>query len=109
VGPAVVLGHDLDVLVAIESIELVLDAEIRKVDRLVEIRQLVFVRPSLDVALIPIRSPVAVRPTAIVFLQPLLVLSLELVLEDDSANVSALFAEPLFRAQIGAIELGVVS
>jgi hypothetical protein len=38
VGAAVVLGHDLDVLVAVASIQLVIDTEIGEVDGLVEIR-----------------------------------------------------------------------
>ena len=41
-------------------------------------------------------------------LQPLLVLALELVLEDDATDVRALLAKPLLVAQVGAIELGVV-
>jgi hypothetical protein len=69
----------------------------------------VFVHPPFDFARIPIRSAVAVRPTAIVFLEPPLIFALELLLEDDAANVSPLFAEPLLLAQEGAIELGVVS
>ena len=41
-------------------------------------------------------------------LQPLLVLPLEVVLQDDAADLRALLAESLLGAQVGAIERGVV-
>src|SRR4051812_42950276 len=77
-------------------------------DRLVEVRQVAFQRPSLDLACIPIRSPIAVGAIAVVSLQPLLILPLEVVLQDDAADLCALPAESLLGAQIGAIERGVV-
>lgn len=61
----------------VASLELVFDAYVWKVDRLLEVRQIVFVRPRLDFAGVPIRSAVAIWPTAIRPLQPLLVLAPE--------------------------------
>jgi hypothetical protein len=77
-------------------------------DGLVEVRQVAFERPSLDLACIPIRSPIAVGAIAVVSLQPLLILPLEVVLQDDAADLRALLAESLRREQISAIERGVV-
>jgi hypothetical protein len=45
VRAAIVLGDDLDVLMTVAAPQLILDAEIGEVDRLVEVRQVVFVRP----------------------------------------------------------------
>ncbi len=43
--PAVVTGQDLDILLTVTAIELVFDAEVREMDAVVEVRQLVFARP----------------------------------------------------------------
>ena len=61
---AVVIRDYLDVFVTESSIELVLEAEIRKVDRLVEVRQVVLARPLLDFARVSVRSPVTL-PTIV--------------------------------------------
>src|ERR1700754_5003050 len=90
---AVVVRDHFDVFVTVTPIELVLEAEIGEMDRLVEVRQVVFARPLLDLARIPIRSPVAVRPPAVVGLEPLLVLPLEVVLQDDATHIPALPAK----------------
>lgn len=90
---AVVIRHDFDVFVTVASIQLVFDAEIWEMNRLVEIRQIVLVRPFLDLARVAIGPPVAVRSTAIPFLQKALVLALEVVLEDHAPDVGALLAE----------------
>jgi hypothetical protein len=104
----VVVGENLDVLVPVAPVYLVLETKIGKMDRLVEIGQVVFERPSLDLACIPIRSPLAVGAPAVVSLQPLLVLPLKVVLQDDAADLRALLAESLLGAQVGAIERGVM-
>ena len=55
-GAAIVLGDDLDVFMMVASVQLVFDAEVREVDRLVEVRQVVFVRPRFNLVSVPIRS-----------------------------------------------------
>src|SRR5438034_9750566 len=92
----------------VATTQLVFDAEVREVDRLIEVRQVVFARPFFDVASVAIRSSVAVRPAAIRLLKPLLILAFELVVEDDAMDLRALLAEPFLLAQIGAIKLDVV-
>src|SRR5258705_1823971 len=95
VGAAIVFGDHLDVFVMVASVQLVLDTEVGEVDRLIEVRQVVFAGPGFDFSGVSIRSPVAVWPPAIRLLQPLLVLALELVLENDAADVPALFPKTL--------------
>ena len=107
-GAKIVFRDDLDVLVSGASMQLVLDAEVGEVDRLIEVRQVMFARPLFDFAGVPIRSPVAVRPAAIRLLQPLLVLALELLLEHDAMDLRALFAQAFLFAQIGTIKLDIV-
>jgi hypothetical protein len=98
VASAVVLCNDFDVFVTVAPVQLVLDAEVWEVDRLVEVRQVVVPRPFFDLAGIPIRSSIAVRASAIVLLQPLLMLALELVVEDHTADVGTLVAKPRLLA-----------
>ena len=100
--------YDLDVFVPVAPVELVLDAEIRKMNRLVEVRQVVFARPLFDLASVAIGSSVAVGASAIVLLQPLLILPLKLVVEDDAADVGALVTKPRLFVQVRAIQLDVV-
>src|SRR2546427_5276114 len=107
-GATIVFSHDLDVLVSLQPMELVLDPEVREVDRLVEVRQLVLVRPPFDFIGVPIGSAVTVRSAPIVCLEPLLVLALEILLEDDAVNLRAGVAESLSLAEIGAIELRIM-
>jgi hypothetical protein len=108
VGAAVMLGHDLDILMMVTPVEFVLDAEVGEVDAVIEVRQVVLARPAFDLVVIAIGSSIAVRPAAVPFLEPLLVLALELVVEYDAPNCCALVAEPLLFSQVGAIELHVV-
>ncbi len=108
VRAAVVLGEDLDILMAVAAVELVLDPEVRKVQAVIEVRELAFTGPFFDLMRVPIRAPVTIRPTAIVFLEKALVLALEVLLEDHAVYLRTLLAEPLLSAEVGAIEGRVV-
>jgi hypothetical protein len=77
-------------------------------DLLIEVRQVVLVRPAFDLSRVSIRSAVAVRPPTIRLLQPFLILALELRLEDDAPHVGTLLSELFFLAYVGAIDLDVV-
>ena len=55
----------------------------------IEVRQVVFVRPFLDLVRLAIGPTTRIVPVA--FVQPLLVLALELVVEDDMVDERALF------------------
>ena len=92
----------------VASVQLVLDSEVWKMDALVEVWKVVLSSPFFDLALVAIGSAVAVAPAAIVLLQPFLVFALEFVIEDDATDVGTLFAQPLFFAKIGAIQMGVM-
>src|SRR5258705_12803939 len=65
-------------------------------------------RPAVNLFGCAIGSAVAIRPAAIPFLKELLVVALELVVEDDTADARALAAQTLGSLQVGAINLGVV-
>jgi hypothetical protein len=102
------LGHHLDVLVMLAAIEHVLDAEVGEMDVVAEVRQVVFGGPALDVARVAIGPPIAVGATAIGFLEPILILTFEFLVEDDTPNVGALLAKALRFAEVSAIQLRVM-
>jgi hypothetical protein len=108
VRAAIVLRHDLDVLVLLASLEFTFEAEVGRMDAVVEVRQVVFARPAFDFVRVAIRSSIAVRAAAIPLLEPLLILALELVFEHDAPDLRALVAEPLFFAQVCAIDLNIM-
>src|SRR5262245_58984262 len=54
VGAAIVLRDHLDVLVPVASLELVFDSEIGEVDLFIEVREVVFTRPCLDLVRVAI-------------------------------------------------------
>src|SRR5690606_28425730 len=84
---AVVLREQLDVLVQFTPIDLVLDAVVREMDPLVEVRQVVVLRPIANLSLGAVRTAIAVGASTVVFLQELLVLALQILLKDDAANL----------------------
>jgi hypothetical protein len=77
----------------------VLDARVRKMHLLVEVRQLVLASPRFDLV------PVAVT---IVLVQPLLVITLDLVIQDDTIDACATLFQPLRFTFEGSIDLDVV-
>ena len=87
------LRDNLDILVAVTTLEFVLDANVGEVHVVVEVREVVFEGPAFDLARVPIRSPVAVRAVPIVFLEKALVAPLEVVLEDYATDVCPLLTE----------------
>jgi hypothetical protein len=70
---AIVLREDLHVLVVLAAIGLVLDAKVGEVHTIIEVRQLVVLRPSADLFLVAVRPPVTVGPVAVVVLEEVLV------------------------------------
>jgi hypothetical protein len=81
--------EQLDVLVEFPPVHFVLDAVVGKVDLLVKVRQIVLARPVADLVLVAAWSAVAVRMVAIVVLQELLVLALQVLFEDDASDLEA--------------------
>ena len=107
---AVVLGDQLEILVADISVDvLVLDAHVREMHLLVEVRKVVFLRPLFDFVLVTIGPSVTVGTVTIAFLEKPLVLALQLTVELHAQNAGVALPEPFGCAEIGAIELGVMS
>lgn len=110
VSAAIVLGEQLDVLVVLASVHLVLDAVVREVDLAIEVREIVFARPVANLALVAVRTAVAIRPAAVVFLEELLILALQVMVEDDAPNLepAVLGAEPRLLLAVRRVEVRVV-
>ena len=78
------LGRDLDVLVILPLVPLpIFDAQVGEVHLVIEVRQVVLVRPSADLFISPIGVSVVVGALAVALVEPRLVLTLELVVEND--------------------------
>jgi hypothetical protein len=77
-GATIVDRQNLDVFVIMAPVNLVFETHVREVHVSIEVRQIVLKCPVLDLSWIAVGAAVAV---AIAFVQPLLVLALELVIE----------------------------
>jgi hypothetical protein len=78
--PAIVRRHDLDVLALPTSARLlILDADVRKVDLVIEVRQVVLVRPLANLIRRAIGVAIVVVVVLVAFVEPALVLALQLV------------------------------
>jgi len=86
-GTTVVLREQLDILVVLAPIDLVLDAVVREVDLAIEVRQVVVARPLANLVLVAVGAAIAVGASAVVFLEELLVLALQVLFEDDTLNL----------------------
>jgi hypothetical protein len=103
------LRRDLDVIVVPAAVHfLILDAQIRKVHLIVEVRQVMLERPGPDLFVSPIRVSVVVGAVAVPFVKPRLVVTLELVIEDDSIDACAALCETVCVAFVRPIDLEVV-
>jgi hypothetical protein len=102
-------GHDLHVERVFTSVDVVLNANVWKLDvpPLVA-RQVMLSCPVEDLIEAAARTSVAVVAIAVGLLKELLVLTLEIVFEDDAVNVRAIVAEPLGFVHVGAIKVSVV-
>ena len=106
---SVVERCDLDVLDVPPAVgPLVFKAQIRKVDVTVEERQIVLVRPLLDLSRIAVRTAVGVRLIAVAIVKELLVLTLQLVVEHDAMNPYVVLRESLRSPEVRGKNLRVV-
>jgi hypothetical protein len=110
VGTAVVFREQLDVLVVFLPIDFVLDSVVGEVDLLIEIRQDVVARPLADLVLVAVGTAITVGASAVVFLQEFLVLTLQVLLEDDAPDVEAavLVSEACLLLAVRRVEVRVV-
>jgi hypothetical protein len=85
--------HHLDIECVIATVDVVLNALVWELDvALVVARQVVLPRPGPDLVDVPIGPSVAILPVAIPFLQELLILPLQLVVQEDAVDVCTLLA-----------------
>src|SRR5688572_23383242 len=110
VSAAVVRREQLHVLVAFTPLDLVFDAVVREVHLAVEERQVLSARPVADLVLVAVRSAVAVGAVAVVLLQELLVLALQVLLEDDAPDVEAFVrvSEACLLLAVRRVEIRIV-
>jgi hypothetical protein len=105
-----VRGDNLDVFVTdVAVLILVFNSGVGKVDAAVEEREFVLACPGLSLFRRAVRPAVAVGPSPVPLLQKLLVVTLQLVVEDDAPDVSAAGTEALLGALVSGVNLGVVS
>ena len=103
------LGGHLEVDVVPSPVGLlVFDAHIREMDFLIEVWQVLLVRPVADVRFRSIRVSVIIGAIAIAFVKPPLVRTLELVIEGDSIDARATLRKALRFAFVRAVDLDVV-
>jgi hypothetical protein len=101
--------RDLDILTFPTAIWLlILDPQVRDMDLVVEVGQVVVLGPARDFFRRPIGMSVIVVAVAIALVQPRLVFALQLVVQDDSPDACATLLKALCFAFVGAIDLGVV-
>ncbi len=81
---------------------------VREVHLIIEVRRVVLVRPFLDFMWLAIGPTVRIVAVPIALMQPLLVLALELVVEDDMVDARALFDQPLRFEEVRAVHLDVM-
>ncbi len=107
--PAIVRCDDLDVLALPAAIRLlVLDADVGEVELVVEVRQVVFVRPVANLIGRAVGMSVVIVVVLVAFVKPALVLALQFVVEDDALDVRATLHETRLCLFVRAIDLEVV-
>src|SRR6266849_6413417 len=94
VAASVVHGGELHIAVIVVPVETqVLDAQVGKAHVVVEVGQVVFERPTADLFSRPIGPAVGIRDAAISLVQPLLVLALDLVVQNNVLDSGVVFEE----------------
>jgi hypothetical protein len=102
-------GHHLDIDVVPTSVCVFeLDARIREMDLLIEVRQVVFAGPFLDLVWVAIGMAVVVVSVTIALVKPLLVVALELVVQDHPIDPRAALLQALGFAFERPIDLDVM-
>jgi hypothetical protein len=102
-------GNDLEILMPRAAVAVfVLDAGIGEPDVPIVVRQLVFPCPAGNLLRLTVRPTVAVLLAAIALVEESLIVALQLVVEDDAPNPTALATETLLGALVGAVYVGIV-
>jgi len=109
VTAAVVDRGDLHVAVEVVSVGVEkVDPNVWEMDVSIEVREVVFEGPAFDFALRPIGSAVGIRVASIALVEPLLVLTFELVIEGDVLDAIAAFKKAIHLVQVRLKDLCVV-
>jgi hypothetical protein len=109
VSAAIVRRQDLDVFALPSAIRLlVLDADVRKVDLVIEVRQVVLISPLANLIGRAIGMSVVVVVVLVALVEPALILALELVVENGALDVRAALQQTLLGLFVRAIDLEVV-
>jgi hypothetical protein len=106
---AIVRRDDLDILsLPATTGLLVFDADVREVDLVIEVRQVMFVSPPANLIGRPIGVAVVVILVLVVLVQPALIVTLQFVIQDDTPDARAAVVEPRLGLLVRAIDLEVV-
>ena len=102
-------SRDLDItLVEAPIAVFVFDAEVWEMNLVIEVRKVVVVRPLRDFSGFAIRAAIRIVAIPIAFVEPPLVVALELVVEDDSIDPRAVLLQAFCFAFEGSIDLDLV-
>ena len=102
-------GDNLDVLSLPPSVGfLILDAGVREMDLVIEVRQVVLVRPLPNLIGRTIGVAVVVVVVLVAHVEPALVIALQLMVEDDTLDMRAALQKTRFGLFVRAIDLEVV-
>ncbi len=106
---SIVLGRDLDIFPPDIPVHgFILDANIREVNLVVEVGQVVFTRPFLNLLDGPIRPAVAVAIASITLLEEALILTFQFPIELHAQDPRLTVLQPFCGFQVRAVELRVV-
>jgi hypothetical protein len=109
VAAPIVDRRDLDISVIPTPIGFfVFDAEVGEMNLVMEVREVVLVRPLLNLVRLAIRASICIVSVPIALMQPSLVLTLQLVVDDDSIDTCATVREALGFTEVRTIHLGIV-
>jgi hypothetical protein len=98
--------HVLDIPATVWPLEF--DSQIRELHVAIEERQIVLVRPLLDLPCVTVRSPVGVRTIAITLVEKALILAFQLMVEDDAMDADVGLLESFDNSLIRGMQLCVV-
>jgi hypothetical protein len=105
----IVRRSDLDILSAQPAVRLlVLDAHVREMHLLIEVRQAVFACPFANLVRRPIGPSAVVVIVFVTSVQPTLVLPLQLMIQDNAIDAGATLENPRLGLFVGAVNLDVV-
>jgi hypothetical protein len=104
-----VRGHDLDVLDVVSAVwPLVFDADVGKLDVIIDHRKLVLLRPPQNLCRVALGSPRTVPPAAVRCLEERLIFALQLVVQNDSVDAIATFDQALGGDKVRTVQPDVM-